>query len=335
MVVQGHVTHERLLQILATGESMRFEYIGNAPIEAFDHAVGSGRAWLSQAVLNVQCLAQLVKLMVARGLALTAGKQPVGELFAVIGQNFLHLDRASLVQGVEERSCGGGRLVALDLNEHPASGAVNGHKQIAPAGLVGHLGQVFDIDVDVPRLVAFEGFVRLRGLFGLERVEVTNAVAAKTPIKARACGLGAKKFAGDGQQVVQGQKQGLAQFDHDVFLCRCERGLKPVRGVRCVMKAVSAFPFVDGAFTHAVAQRQSCSGLGAGRHLRSDGGRGACVFVQCNHHDNAPGWTAVVTQRLSINWRMTSLAMNSGYRFESMQWSGMRQLDMFLKVFCK
>jgi hypothetical protein len=34
----------------------------------------------------------------------------------------------------------------------------------------------------------------------------------------------------------------------------------------------------------------------------------------------------VVTQRLSINWRITSLAMNSGYRFESMQWSGMRQL---------
>jgi hypothetical protein len=29
---------------------------------------------------------------------------------------------------------------------------------------------------------------------------------------------------------------------------------------------------------------------------------------------------------LSINWRMTSLAMNSGYRFESMQWSGMRHI---------
>jgi hypothetical protein len=29
---------------------------------------------------------------------------------------------------------------------------------------------------------------------------------------------------------------------------------------------------------------------------------------------------------LSINCRMTSLAMNSGYRFESMQSSGMRQL---------
>jgi hypothetical protein len=48
--------------------------------------------------------------------------------------------------------------------------------------------------------------------------------------------------------------------------------------------------------------------------------------MQGNHHDKATGWTAVVTQRLSINWRMTSLAMNSGYRFESMQSSGMRQL---------
>jgi hypothetical protein len=50
--------------------------------------------------------------------------------------------------------------------------------------------------------------------------------------------------------------------------------------------------------------------------------------VQGNHHDKAPGWTAEVTQRLSINCRMTSLAMNSGYRFESMQLSGMRHLSV-------
>ena len=66
MVVQSHVTHERLLQILTTGESMGFEHISNAPIEALDHAIGSGRAGLGQAVFNVQCLAQLIKLMVAR-----------------------------------------------------------------------------------------------------------------------------------------------------------------------------------------------------------------------------------------------------------------------------
>jgi hypothetical protein len=40
--------------------------------------------------------------------------------------------------------------VTLDLNKHPARGAVNRHKQIAPAGLVGHLWQVFDTDVENP-----------------------------------------------------------------------------------------------------------------------------------------------------------------------------------------
>lgn len=155
MVVQGHVTHERLLQIFTAGESVSFEHISDTPVEALDHAIGSGRAWPGQALLNAQGLAQLVKLMVARGLALAAGKQPVGELFAVVGQNFLHLDWASLVQGVEKRASASSRLVALDLNEHPARGAVNGHEQIAPAGLLGHLRQVFDIDVDESQARSF------------------------------------------------------------------------------------------------------------------------------------------------------------------------------------
>jgi hypothetical protein len=154
--------------------------------------------------------------------------------------------------------------------------------------------------------------VRLSGLFGLERIEVANVVATQATIKTRARGLRAKKLAGDGQQIIQGQQQRLSEFDHDLFLSGCERGLKPLRGVGRVMEAVSALPFVDGAFTHTVTQRQSCSVVRAGRHLRSNGGRRSCVFMQGNHHDKATGWTAVVTQRLSINWRMTSLAMNSG-----------------------
>ena len=65
MVVQSHVAQQRLLQILTAGEAVGFEHIGNAPIEALDHAIGLGRAWLGQAMLNVQRLAQLIKLMVA------------------------------------------------------------------------------------------------------------------------------------------------------------------------------------------------------------------------------------------------------------------------------
>ncbi len=112
-----------------------------------------------------------------------------------------------------------------------------------------------------------------------------------------------------------------------------KRGLQPLRGVGRVMKAVLALPLVNGAFTHAITQRQSCRGLRTGRHLSTCGGRSACVLIQGNHHDKAPGWTAVVTQRLSINCRMTSLAMNSGYRFESMQSSGMRQIATALCSF--
>jgi len=166
--------------------------------------------------------------------------------------------------------------------------------------------------VDEPRLVAFKGFVGQRGFFGLEGVEVANAVAEKTPIKARANGLGAKKFVGDGQQILQGQRQHLSDFNHDLFLRECKRGLKPLWGVGRVIETVATLPLVNGAFTQAITQRQSCSGLRTGRHLSTgDGGR-VCVFVQGNHHDKTPSLAAVVTQSLSIKWHMTSLAMDSG-----------------------
>lgn len=57
---------------------MGFEHIGNAVIKALRHAIGSGRTWLSQAVLNVRGLAKLIELMVVRDMALTAGEQTVG-----------------------------------------------------------------------------------------------------------------------------------------------------------------------------------------------------------------------------------------------------------------
>lgn len=54
-------------------------------------------------------------------------------------------------------------------------------------------------------------------------------------------------------------------------------------------------------------------------------------FMKGDNHDKARAWNAVVTQSMSINCRMTSLAMNSGYCFESMQSAGMRHLVKILK----
>lgn len=49
-------------------------------------------------------------------------------------------------------------LVVVNAQINPAGGAVYRHKQIAMLRFIGHLGQVFDVNVDKTRLVVFEGF---------------------------------------------------------------------------------------------------------------------------------------------------------------------------------
>ena len=73
VVVQGYIAHQRLLQVLGAAKAMGLEHIGNTSIEALDHAVGSRCSGLGQPMLDAQLYAQLVELMVATGLTLTAG----------------------------------------------------------------------------------------------------------------------------------------------------------------------------------------------------------------------------------------------------------------------
>lgn len=77
-------------------------------------------------MFNVQALSQMIKLMVARGQALKVSKKAVGEILAVVGHDFLHLDRTSLMQGVQKQASGRGCLLALHLKEYSAHGTVNG-----------------------------------------------------------------------------------------------------------------------------------------------------------------------------------------------------------------
>ncbi len=48
-------------------------------------------------------------------------------------------------------------LIAVGAHEDPARSAIDGHKQIASTGLIGHLRQVLDVDVSAPRLIVFKG----------------------------------------------------------------------------------------------------------------------------------------------------------------------------------
>ena len=114
IVVQGHLSHECLLQIFTIGKSVCLEHIGNAPIEAVDHAVGALRVRFGQAVFNLQGLAQLIEVIAGQVLALMAGEQPVNELLAAVGYDFLHLDRARLLQCLQKRASGRWTAVATN-----------------------------------------------------------------------------------------------------------------------------------------------------------------------------------------------------------------------------
>lgn len=239
-------------------------------------------------MLNAQALAQLIKLVLARGLACTVGKEPVHELFAVVGQQLLDFHRTRLVQGVEEGLRTSRCLVLLDRHEHPASGAVDGHKQVAPLRLIGHLRQVLHVHVQIAGFIALEALVRLAGRGRLEGVEVAQAVTAQAAVQARAGGLGADEFAGNGQQVVQRQQQRAAQLHHHALLRGRQSGLQTVSGVRAVLKAGALLPLVDGGFGDAKALGQAgCTGRAAG-DLGADGRCGSSVLVQGNHHAGSP-----------------------------------------------
>jgi len=102
VVVQGRVPQQRLLQVLPTLEAVASQHIGNAPVEAFDHAVGARRSGLGQPVFNPQAGTQLIELVLPRGLPGPRGEEPIGELLAVVGEHLLNAHRTSLVHGIEK-----------------------------------------------------------------------------------------------------------------------------------------------------------------------------------------------------------------------------------------
>jgi len=225
---------------------VRVEHIADAPIEALDHAIGFWRSWPGQAVLDAKLLAQQVKLVASAGVALTRGKQAVSKLCPVVGQDLLDLDGAGRMQRLQETARACGCLVLLDRREYPPRGAVDGHEEVTPPGLISHLRQVFDVHVQVTWLVGFERLVSLFGDDWFERIQVPDAVATQAAMESRARDIFAYKFAGNGEQVIQRQEQRFAKLHDDGFLRWCQRGLKSMRGVRAVVYRVARFPFIDG-----------------------------------------------------------------------------------------
>lgn len=119
-----------------------------------------------------------------------------------------------------------------------------------------------------------------------------------------------------------------------MFLGGREGGLQAVRGVGGIVHAGALLPLARRLFRDAIALRQRDYAVSAGRYLRANGRGGACVLVQRDHHEKAPGARIERPSRSSTNWRIASRAASNGYLLGSMQSSGMRHVDVHEFVGC-
>lgn len=306
LVVEPHVAVKRLVQIVGAVEAVGSQHLGKPPVEALDHAVGLWMLGTGEAVFDAECSAQLVELMPARRIAGTAGEQPIGELGAVVGEQCLELEGRGLGQRVEEAPGRCGRAVPLDGDEHPARCAIDGHEDVATLALVGHLGQVLDIDVHIPGLVGLEGLAGRSHRLGAGKPG--HPPPTQQAVQRRAAHRRLDELVHHGQQIVQRQAQRRAQVHHQFLLPRIQGRLQAVRGVAGVQHGLALAPLAYGVARHVVLARQLVVAA-AGRLQRcADRRRGGGVLVQGNQHGLSrsvhPATTAFKTSRPSSSPRL-------------------------------
>lgn len=83
--------------------------------------------------------------------------EPVSKLQAAVGQDFGDVDGRGNLQPAREVDAASAGRVAINVQEHPAPGRVEGHTQGTARGLAGHLLQVFDVDVNEAWFITLEG----------------------------------------------------------------------------------------------------------------------------------------------------------------------------------
>ena len=86
MIVERRVALQGVIEVLAGAKACGVEHVADAPVEAFDHAVGLWAGGSDQAMLNSVLGAEAIDRVAADGFALAGGFEAVGELLAVVGQ---------------------------------------------------------------------------------------------------------------------------------------------------------------------------------------------------------------------------------------------------------
>ncbi len=299
-VVEADVAEKRLFEVLAAAETVALEHVPDPSVEPLDHAVGLRPHRWGQAMFDPEPGAEAVELMIAGRGAAAKAEEPVGELLAIVRQHAGDPHRGGALQIAQEPAGVGRSLRRMDTHEDPAGGAVDRDEQIPALLLIGHLRQVFHVDVDVAGLVCLERLVRGLRHLRLQVTEGADPMPTQASIQPGARDVRVEKLADHGEQVVERQQQTLSQRDRHGLLRRCQRGLQPVRRVAPVVDGIALAPLSDGLLRDAVALGHDPRGLFARLDCGPDLRRRRRLLVQRNQHVLPPS-------RIS---RKIDLAMN-------------------------
>ena len=244
MVVVGReIELQRRLKFVGRRESGLLDQVADSPVEALDHAVRLWMAGRRQTMLNFHFGTAHIERMTARGALVFAG-EAIRELAAVVSENLLNLHRRGQLETAQEVGTADFGLVAVDAEVHPARRPVDGDKQIATLGLIGHLWQVFDVDVQEAGLIVLEGFERgwLAFNHGLKALQVRDSMAAQTPVQTRPGHIGIDELTRHREQVVERQQHHAPEFNNEYFLSSRQRRMQCVWTMRAVLRISTTFP---------------------------------------------------------------------------------------------
>lgn len=146
------------------------------------------------------------------------GAEAIRELRTVVSQHLGDAHRRGLVDALQEVHGTSLSLIVIQAYVYPVRGPVDGHKEIAALGLVGHLRQAFDVHVYEAWLVVLKGLQWLGGGFvqriklGAQRPQIAGVVPHKASIQRRPSNIPVDELAREDEQVIQGQQQHAAQL---------------------------------------------------------------------------------------------------------------------------
>ena len=186
MIIDLEIAFQSPVEIFGGVEVGGGEDLADPPVEALDHPVGLGVTRGDQSVFDMVFGTGLIEGVLTTGLVVTL-EEAIGELGAVVGEEFGDGKGGRSPKSFEEAGGASGGLFWVDLQVHPAGGPINGHKEVAPLGFPRKLWQVLHIHVHEPGLIVLEGLAwRWRAVLrGLQSGEVRDPMATQTPIQSR------------------------------------------------------------------------------------------------------------------------------------------------------